>query len=339
MTHLHKMADPVLCQGLIKISCPFEEAVYIRWAKLAVTNEALEGTHMKQSMPKPDWLRIKVPASAPQSPVIKDVQKRALCTVCVEAHCPNQLECFERGSATFMLLGPNCTRRCTFCAVGKTTVKPPDPQEPERIARSVAQMKLSYCVLTMVTRDDLADGGADHIRRTLVAIGDLVADIGIEVLISDLQGNRKALDTVLAAAPQVVNHNVETVPRLYPRVRPQAVYQRSLDLLAHCAKYPRSPATKSGIMLGLGETRQEVLTVMDDLRATGCRMLTIGQYLAPSNQHHPVVRYVPPDEFEDLASEALKRGFAAVASAPLVRSSYRAEALYKKALGKATAED
>lgn len=289
---------------------------------------------MNQSIPKPDWLRIKVPAHAPTSAVIKDVSKRALCTVCVEAKCPNQLECFDRGAATFMLLGPTCTRNCTFCAVGKTAVQPLDPGEPDKIARSVAQMELTYCVLTMVTRDDLADGGADHICRTLDAIRERVPDTLTEVLISDLNGNQEALEKVLAAGAQVVNHNVETVERLYPQVRPQAIYRRSLDLLATASKYQPTIATKSGIMLGLGETRAEVLGVMDDLRAVGCQMLTIGQYLAPSQQHHPVIRYVTPDEFEAFATEALERGFYAVASAPLVRSSYRAEKLYQRARAK-----
>jgi lipoyl synthase len=290
---------------------------------------------MVQSIPKPDWLRIKIPSGEPRSKVIKDVKTRALCTVCVEANCPNQMECFDRGSATFMLLGPTCTRNCTFCAVGKEAVIPPDPKEPQRMAQSVAQMKLTYCVLTMVTRDDLADGGADHICRTLDAIRDQVPGIFIEVLISDLKGSSKALEKVLAAGPQVVNHNIETVERLYPQVRPQAIYRRSLELLATAAKYRPALATKSGIMLGLGENRSEVLAVMDDLRSAGCQMLTIGQYLAPSKDHHPVIRYVTPDEFEAFKTEALARGFYAVASAPLVRSSYQADKLYAQSKAKA----
>jgi lipoic acid synthetase len=198
------------------------------------------------------------------------------------------------------------------------------------MAQSILQMQLKYCVLTMVTRDDLPDGGAHHICRTVEAIRDLVPKIQLELLISDLEGRWDALEQVLALRPQVLNHNVETVPRLYREVRPQADYGRSLDVLSR--SHDAALITKSGIMLGLGETQMEVLDVMDDLRAVGCQLLTLGQYLAPSNRHHPIIRYVPPEEFDEFKTEALSRGFRAVASAPLVRSSFRAEELYRAAL-------
>jgi lipoic acid synthetase len=214
--------------------------------------------------------------------------------------------------------------------VGKAPVQAPDASEPTRIGQSVLQMKLKYCVLTMVTRDDLPDGGAQHLCRTVETIRLFVPKIQLELLISDLEGRWDALEQVLALRPQVLNHNIETVPRLYPNVRPQAVYQRSLDLLSRSNE--KALITKSGIMLGLGETQREVLHVMDDLRAAGCQLLTMGQYLAPSKRHHPVRRYIRPEEFDDFKTEAINRGFKAVASAPLVRSSFRAEELHQAAL-------
>ncbi len=286
---------------------------------------------MKNSR-RPDWLKVKLPSEREDNAWLNQIKQRALCTVCVEAKCPNQLECFHQGTATFMLLGPTCTRGCTFCAVGKSAVHPPDPSEPERIARAVSRMRLSYCVVTMVTRDDLLDGGAWHVARTLKAIRSLQTGIKIEILISDLGGNLQALETVLTQNPDVLNHNLETVPRIYPEVRPQARYHRSLAVLKSSASSESVSITKSGLMLGLGETADEVLKVMDDLRESGCRALTLGQYLPPSDKHHPIVRYVPPDEFAWFQEEAHKREFSAVASAPLVRSSYRAAELFQKAL-------
>ena len=231
-----------------------------------------------------------------------------------------------------MLLGPSCTRRCTFCAVDKRCVAPPDPREPDLIANATDKMGTQYCVLTMVTRDDLSDGGAFHIRNTVAAIRKRRPKIRMELLISDLAGNWDALKTILQTNPQVLNHNMETVKRLYPLVRPQAIYLRSLSLLENVSRIAPATVTKSGLMLGLGETRQEVLVTMDNLRAAGCQILTLGQYLAPSDRHQPVVRYVHPDEFEDYGLEALKRGFMGVASAPLVRSSYQAERLYDQTI-------
>ena len=289
---------------------------------------------MVVSGPKPSWLRRRIPASGRNATVVAAIKGRGLHTVCEEAHCPNQMECFSRGTATFLLLGPSCTRRCTFCAVDKSRIHPVDPGEPLRTAKAVAQMELNFCVATMVTRDDLLDGGAVHIARTIEAIRKESPDIGIEVLISDLSGNREALETVLAARPEVLNHNLETVPRLYPTVRPQANYQRSLSLLTQASAHVPPMVTKSGLMLGLGEKKDEILQAMDDLRKAGCQLLTLGQYLAPSDQHYPIVRYVPPEEFDEYQGEALTRGFSGVASAPLVRSSYQADQLFKTARNK-----
>jgi lipoic acid synthetase len=280
---------------------------------------------------KPKWLRIKMPPGVSVSQPIDKV-KNTLCTVCVEAQCPNLMECFSKGTATFMLLGPNCTRRCSFCAVDKESVAPPNPNEPDLIADAISQMDVQYCVLTMVTRDDLSDGGAFHIQKTVSAIRKRLPNIRLELLISDLSGNWDALKSVLQTGPEVLNHNMETINRLYPTVRPQASYARSLELLGKVSQIAPAVVTKSSLMLGLGENPQEVYKTMDDLLKVGCHILTLGQYLAPSKKHQPVVRYVHPDEFEDYRIEALKRGFFGVASAPLVRSSYKAEELYYQAV-------
>ncbi len=278
---------------------------------------------------KPPWLRRRLPGAGQSGLVMNALRSRALHTVCEEAHCPNQMECYGQGTATFLLLGPGCTRRCSFCAVDKSGVRPVDESEPAHVAEAVAQMSLRYCVLTMVTRDDLPDGGAGHVARTLSAIREKSPGVVVEALISDLGGDRDALETVLAARPDVLNHNLETVPRLYTAVRPQADYGRSLALIARAAALRPPLVIKSGVMLGLGEKREEILSLMDDLLEAGCHLLTLGQYLAPSKKHHPVVRYVPPDEFEAYGKEGLARGFHGVASAPLVRSSYQAEQMYR----------
>ena len=280
---------------------------------------------------KPPWIRIKLPGILNTPAAIKEIKSRALNTVCVEARCPNQMECFRHGTATFLLLGPNCTRNCTFCAVEKKSVMPPDRIEPQKVAEAVFRMNLKYCVITMVTRDDLSDGGSCHIVQTIEAIREMAENIYLELLVSDLNGNWKALENILAALPEVLNHNIETVPRLYGDVRPKANYQRSLKLLSKASKHSPKLITKSGIMLGLGESRAEILQVMEDLRKVGCQILTLGQYLTPSPQHHPVIRYLPPEEFAQLKMEAVKFGFHATASSPLVRSSFQAEALYHAA--------
>jgi len=286
---------------------------------------------MPQKTPKPPWLSRRLPAAGQSRVVSELLAGLRLNTVCREAQCPNQGECFGRGTATFLLLGPTCTRRCTFCAVSKDAATAPDEGEPERVAQAVDRLGVSFCVLTMVTRDDLPDGGAGHVARTVAAIRDRCPGVRIEALVSDFQARTEALATVLGAGPEVLNHNLETVARLYPEVRPQADYDRSLRLLALADAARPRPVTKSGLMLGLGETRSEVLRTLDDLREAGCDLLTLGQYLAPSTAHHPVVRYVPPEEFDRLAEEALERGFAAVAGGPYVRSSYQADRLYLQA--------
>ncbi len=281
---------------------------------------------------KPEWLRVKVPSDRSSFETIQKIRQNALCTVCVEAQCPNQMECFNRGTATFMLLGPVCTRNCAFCAVEKGRVAAPDPREPFLVAEAISELGLKYCVLTMVTRDDLNDGGAFHIERTVKTIRTKTPEINIELLISDLSGSGGALTKVLQTKPAVLNHNIETVERLYPKVRPQAIYARSLSLLAEVAKTSPSTTTKSGMMLGLGETRKEIIATMSDLRSAGCQVLTMGQYLAPSKKHLPVAKYIDPQEFDAYREEALRLGFVGVASGPLVRSSYRAEELYAQAI-------
>jgi lipoic acid synthetase len=253
------------------------------------------------------------------------LDERGVHTVCQNARCPNIGECFGRRTAAFMILGSRCTRNCGFCAVESAMPEPVDDAEPERLAAAASDLGLKHVVITSVTRDDLPDGGASHFVRVIRTVRDRLPAATIEVLTPDFRGNEDAIAAVCAAGPDVYNHNVETVPRLYPIVRPQAHYERSLGLLRLVKGLsPRTP-TKSGLMLGLGEEPAEVLRTLDDLRAVGCEMMTIGQYLRPSPRHLPVVRYVPPDEFADLGEAARARGFRYVASAPFVRSSYHAE--------------
>jgi lipoic acid synthetase len=260
-----------------------------------------------------------------------------LTTVCREAKCPNQFECYGKGTATFMILGERCTRNCRFCAVGHQPEGLPDPEEPERVAEAVVILGLRYAVVTSVTRDDLTDGGASFFADTIQAIRRRSQKTLVEVLIPDLQGNWLALKTILEAGPDVLNHNIETVSALYPEVRPQAEYRRSLELFRQAKIIaPRTPA-KSGIMLGFGETQAEIVQTWRDLLTAGCDILTMGQYLQPSSEHLPVKRFLPPEEFAELESEALALGFAGVASAPFVRSSYQAEKLYRQALKKISA--
>ena len=279
---------------------------------------------------KPTWLVKRVPKTGKAEAVSGLLSDLSLSTVCEEAHCPNQSECFGQGTATFLLLGPDCTRNCTFCAVNHAQPAPPDSTEPERIAEAVSKMKLTYCILTMVTRDDLPNGGAGHVAATITAVRKTSPQAHMEVLVSDFNGENRALDLVLNASPDVLNHNLETVPRLYPSVRPMADYHRSIRLLKKAHGFMPRIITKSGLMLGLGETKREVLNTMDDLLSAGCNTITLGQYLAPSGLHHPVVRYVPPEEFEELKEAAISRGFIGVASGPYVRSSYHGERLFQK---------
>ncbi len=251
-------------------------------------------------------------------------------TICQSALCPNIGTCFTTGTATFLILGDVCTRRCTFCAVQKGRPGPVDEAEPEHLLEAVRKMGLSYVVITSVTRDDLPDGGAFQFARTVTLLGENMEDILVEVLVPDFYGSEEAVRMVIASGPQVINHNVETVPRLYPEVRPGADYARSLELLYTVKNLDPTIVTKSGLMLGLGESREEVIEVMSDLREANCDLLTIGQYLQPSAQHHPVIRFMPPEEFAEYEAIGREMGFAEVASSPLVRSSYRATELYAK---------
>jgi len=282
---------------------------------------------------RPEWLRL-----TPLKPeVVGKMQKfmrgLRLHTVCESAHCPNRTECFGNGTATFMILGDVCTRNCTFCAVKHGKPQAPDPQEPEHIVEAVKELGLRYVVITSVTRDDLPDGGASHFAQTITAIQNYDAKISVEVLVPDFKGSLSALQTVIDASPTVLNHNVETVPRLYSKVRPQAKYQRSLKLLEQAKVLKGKLITKSGLMLGLGETQQEVIEVMADLRQAGCDILTIGQYLQPSLELHRVVRYIPPEEFDEYRNIGREMGFAFVISGPLVRSSFHAAEAYCLATG------
>jgi lipoyl synthase len=272
---------------------------------------------------KPDWLKIRLPGGEHFLKVRELVKEGGLHTVCEGAHCPNIGECWNSQTATFMIMGDVCTRNCRFCAVQTGPVAPLDDQEPRRVAEAVTALNLSYAVITSVTRDDLPDGGAGHFARTIAEIRRLQPNCKIEVLIPDFQGSEAALKTVLDAHPDVLNHNIETVPRLYSLARPQAGFQRSLQLLSRAAKL--NARTKSGIMVGLGETVEEMEQVMADLVNTGCRMLTIGQYLQPSKKHLPVARYVTPEEFQQYKRVALELGFEHVESGPLIRSSYHAD--------------
>ncbi len=273
---------------------------------------------------RPEWLKIRIPGDLQQLPVSRLMNDLGLNTVCQEARCPNIFECWSSGTATFMVLGEICTRRCTFCAVGKGQPLMADSDEPRRVAEAVQKMGVKHAVITMVNRDDMGDGGAEHVSQTVAAVR-AVAGAAVEVLVSDFDGNRDALLAVIASKPEVLAHNIETVPRLYAQVRPVAKYQRSLDVLrwAHEERF-EGMLTKSSIMIGLGETSEEVLSVAADLRAAGVDIFTMGQYLAPTGNHHPVRKYYTPEEFSELGRQAKALGFHHVESAPLVRSSYMA---------------
>lgn len=280
-------------------------------------------------MNKPDWLKVRVRNTSDVAEVRNMLSRLSLNTVCEEAGCPNIMECFGKRTATFMILGRVCTRNCTFCTVTKGVVDPVDPDEPENIARAVEFLGLRHVVVTSVTRDDLPDGGAGHFACVVNRIKELNNNVTVEVLIPDFKGDEQALKVVVDSNPEIINHNVETVPRLYPAVRPLAVYERSLKLLSNVKKLGRenhsgAPVTKSGLMLGLGEREDEVISVLRDLRNVDCDIVTIGQYLAPSEKHHPVVEYIHPEVFERYKAIGMDMGFKYVASSPLVRSSYMA---------------
>lgn len=279
---------------------------------------------------KPSWLKRRLPSGPEFERTRRRIQQQNLHTVCQEANCPNIFECFSQLTATYLILGDHCTRDCSFCAVRKGSGQPVDFDEPRRVAAAALEMGLRYVVLTSVTRDDLPDGGAKHYAQTIQALRCAIKDVSIEVLIPDFQGKQDALLMVLSAGPSVLNHNLETVPRLYPEVRPQADYKRSLALLAQTSAYAPHIPTKSGLMLGLGENTDEIEQTLLDLRASNCRILTLGQYLQPSPAHHPVKQFVTPEIFDRLRATALDMGFDHVASGPFVRSSYHAEEALKK---------
>ena len=277
----------------------------------------------------PEWARKGSPL-APGARVLRVLLRdQKLSTVCEEARCPNLGECFSRGTATFMLLGDRCTRRCGYCSVETARPLPPDPEEPARVAEAAARLCLRYVVLTAVARDDLQDGGASHFARTVRAVRGRLPAAKVEVLTPDFKGDRGALRAVLAAEPEVFNHNIETVPRLFPRVRAQGDYRRSLDLLAAAKRMRPGQVTKSGLMLGLGETDAEAHAVLEDLRSAGVDVLTIGQYLRPTRHHAPVDRYVDPEGFRRLEERSRALGFPTVYSGVFVRSSFNAEEVFK----------
>jgi len=278
----------------------------------------------------PPWLKRPMPAGEALAETRRRVNGLRLNTVCVEARCPNLTECWSRHIATFMILGEKCTRRCRFCAVTTARPDPPDDGEPERLAEAAEQLRLRHVVITSVARDDLPDEGAGHFARCVRAVFARLPQATVEVLVPDFHARPECVRAVADAAPQVFNHNVETVPSLHKRVRPQAKYARSLETLRLAKELRPAMLTKSGVMVGLGETRDELMQVFRDLRSVGCDLLTIGQYLKPStgNGHAAVERFYPPAEFDELGAAARELGFAGVASGPFVRSSYFAETLY-----------
>ena len=282
-----------------------------------------------QNRSKPSWLKKRLPPCQDLARVKSILDDINLHTVCEEAHCPNLGECFSEGMATFLILGRRCTRNCGFCAIEHGTPAPPDETEPERVAQAIEKMGLQYVVLTSVTRDDLPDGGAFLFAKTIRAIRALNPKIKIEVLIPDFKGDLNSLKAVLKECPEVLNHNIETIARLYPKVRPQADYKRSLNLLKRSKKSHPYILAKSGFMLGLGETQEEVLELLRDLKGVGCDFLTIGQYLQPHPHRLPVARYISPEAFEGYKKIGEEMGFKSVASGPFVRSSFHASQMFE----------
>jgi lipoic acid synthetase len=280
---------------------------------------------LKPPAKRPEWLKVRVPSGEKAAEVSGVLRRHGLRTVCREARCPNVGECWGAGTATVILLGDCCTRGCAFCGIKRGVPEPPDPSEPERVARAAAELGWRHVVVTSVTRDDLPDGGASHFAATVRALRERCPGAGVELLVPDFGGDVGSLRAVVDAAPDILAHNVETVPRIYPGVRRGADYGRSLDVLRRAAAMRPGLPLKSGIMVGLGETEDEVVAVFLDLYAAGCRWLTVGQYLPPSREHIPLVEYVSPERFDAYAEVAREIGFRSVRSAPLVRSSYRPE--------------
>ena len=279
---------------------------------------------------KPDWLKMPSRGAEEAARIRSILMKYSLSTVCRQAKCPNLGYCYQRGTATFLIMGNICTRSCGYCAIGPASEKPSplNPGEPELVAKAAEEMNLSYVVITSVTRDDLPDGGAEHFVKTVKALRDKIEGVRIELLTPDFNGNHAALEILSEANPDVFNHNLETVRNLFPEVRPDASYDLSLSILALFGKLSPSTPLKSGLMLGLGEQDSDVRKAIQDLRSSGVTMLTLGQYLQPSRKHWPVDRYVTPEEFDNWKDFALSEGFNSVASGPLVRSSYHAELNY-----------
>jgi len=279
---------------------------------------------------RPEWLKVRLPTGPTYENLRRLMRSKELHTVCEEAHCPNMAECWGAGTATFMILGDTCTRSCGFCAVKTGRPGVVDAEEPRRVGEAVAQMRLGHAVVTSVNRDELPDGGAAIFAETIREIRRQSPGTSVEVLIPDFVGRAESLDVVLAAGPEILNHNVETVPRLYPRVRPQARYERSLEVLRRTKERAPDLVCKSGIMVGLGETREEVIATMRDIASQGTDILTVGQYLRPSPVHLPIERYWTPSEFDGLRESGMTMGFRHVEAGPLVRSSYHAERHVKR---------
>lgn len=275
---------------------------------------------------RPPWLKVRAPSGGKVEKVAEVLRRHGLRTVCRDARCPNVGECWGEGTATVILLGDTCTRDCAFCGVATGRPRPPDPNEPVRVARAAAELGWTHVVVTSVTRDDLEDGGASRFVETVKEIRKSTPSPAVELLVPDFGGSREALKQVVAARPQVLAHNVETVPRLYPEVRPGSVYSRSLELLALAHGMDPRMELKSGLMVGFGECVEEVVSVLEDLHAAGVRSVTLGQYLPPSRNHRPVTEYLPVEAFSALADSARRIGFSRVAAGPLVRSSYKAGA-------------
>jgi lipoyl synthase len=302
-------------------STPLKQRGAIKLARIPIKIE-----NQASPLKKPDWIRIKLNHTDKVDQLKGLLRKNRLVTVCEEATCPNLHECFSQGTATFMIMGDKCTRRCAFCDVAHGRPDPLDPDEPANLAKTVQQMKLRYVVITSVDRDDLKDGGASHFTACLKALREAVPQLTIEVLVPDFRGRREsALEAMETVLPDIFNHNIETVPRLYKQARPGSSYEESLKLLQSFKKRYSGIPTKSGLMLGLGEKPAEIRETLQDLRKHEVNMVTLGQYLAPSKYHLPVNRYVTPEEFKELAQYAKSLGFDQVASGPLVRSSYHAD--------------
>ncbi len=278
--------------------------------------------------PKPKWLKRKLPTDPNYQNVLSLLKKNKLNTVCQEANCPNIFECFSKRTSTFLIMGPNCTRNCKYCSVTSGPNGQPDPKEPKKVADASKNLNLNYVVVTSVTRDDLHDGGANHFAKTITEIKKVLPKAKVEVLIPDFKGDEKSLKIVLDAKPDVLNHNIETVERLFPIVRPQGNYKQSIELLKISRKIAPDIPTKSGIMVGIGETDNEIEKTLQDLQSAGCEIITIGQYLKPVKDGYPVDRYITPDEFDIWKEKAKKIGIPQVASGPFVRSSYEAKVLF-----------